>query len=50
MLVQYPTHDNEGEDVWSDYYEEIAGVWREELTYTDEDILGQFEVNGNTDL
>ena len=35
--------------MWSDYYEEIAGIWREELTWTDEDILGQFEVNGNSD-
>ena len=32
--------------MWSDYYEEIAGIWREELPLTDEDILGQFEVNG----
>ena len=35
--------------MWSDYYEEIAGIWREELTWTDEDILGQFEVNGKSD-
>lgn len=32
--------------MWRDYYEEIAAIWREELPLTDEDILGQFELNG----
>ena len=34
--------------MWSDYYEEIADIWREELTLTDEDILAQFETNGKS--
>ena len=44
-----PTHNNVGEEVWSDYYEEIADIWREEFTLTDEDILDQFEINGEKD-
>ena len=46
LLPQYPTHNNDGDEVWSDYYNEIADIWREELTLTHQDILDQFETNG----
>ena len=46
FMFQYPTHDNGGDEVWSDYYEERADIWREEFTLTHEDILAQFDTNG----
>ena len=36
--------------MWSDYYEEIADIWREEFTLTHEDILAEFETNGESYL
>ena len=45
-MIQYPTNDTNNEGAWTEYYDQVAEIWRQQFNLTNNIVWDQFAENG----